>query len=299
MRALGVSGGDGVGTDVVVSFLVGAAVYAACVAVTCFSVHEKPSDQPRVRFARVLREMGARFAHMPPAMRRLGAVHFFSWMAMFTFNLYFSVFVASDIFGGDAAAAEGSAARQAYSEGQAFAGLLLAFYNFVTMAVSLALPRLMARAGRCWVWFACLLCGAAALVLVLPVPTAGTGGEYVLFLNMLLMGVLWAGMLTVPYAILADVLKTESSASVGFYMGVFNIFITLPEIIASVGYGPLVKHVFDGSSRVALAFGGCIYLIAAGLVFQVKDPSGNTMFKRCGAHNQLVEDAVAPALLDL
>ena len=123
-----------------------------------------------------------------------------------------------------------------YTEGCEFAGLTLAFYNLVTFLFALVLPRMSQTLGKRWTHLICLVCGALGLISV-----AFVHNPNALFVSMTGVGIAWASILSMPYAMLAPSLPSDK---VGLYMGIFNFFIVLPEIIASLGFGWLMEHVF-------------------------------------------------------
>ena len=148
-----------------------------------------------------------------------------------------------------------------YTTGVQFAGLTLAFYNLVTFLFALFLPRFAKATGKRMTHLLCLTCGAAGLISV-----AWVHDPYVLFVSMTGVGIAWASILAMPYAMLAPSLPAEK---VGLYMGIFNFFIVLPEILASLGFGWLMEHVLDGNRMHAVVFGGGLMLLAGLLTLRV------------------------------
>ena len=148
-----------------------------------------------------------------------------------------------------------------YTKGVRFAGLTLAFYNLITFLFALALPKMALSLGKRMTHAVCLLLGAAGLMSVSVVPSASW-----LFVSMTGVGVAWASILSMPYAMLAPSLPP---AKVGLFMGIFNFFIVLPEIIASLGFGWLMEHVLDGNRMAAVMIGGGLMALAALLSFRV------------------------------
>jgi len=130
-------------------------------------------------------------------------------------------------------------------------------------AFSFALPWLAARLGRKATHSLCLLCGASGLLSV-----AIIHDKWLLLLSMTGVGIAWASILAMPYAILAGCLPANK---VGVYMGVFNFSIVLPEIIASLAFGWLMSHVFDNNRLAAVITGGIFMILAALLMQRVQD----------------------------
>lgn len=142
-----------------------------------------------------------------------------------------------------------------YQSGTGWAGICFAVYNLVAFGFAFLLLAIVRIASAKTIHIACLLCGAAGLT-----STMFIENPNMLFLAMAGVGVAWASILSMPYAMLSN---SVPAAKMGFYMGVFNLFIVIPQIIASVGFGPIVKHLFDGNPMKAVTLGGISFLIAA------------------------------------
>jgi maltose/moltooligosaccharide transporter len=142
-----------------------------------------------------------------------------------------------------------------YSEGTSFAGLTLSYYNIITFLFAFALPFIAGKLGRKMTHSLCLLCGALGLISV-----AFVSNKYMLYGCMTGVGIAWASILSMPYAMLSGVLPENK---IGVYMGIFNFFIVLPEIIASLGFGWVMKHVLHNDRLLAVQIGGGLMLVAA------------------------------------
>ena len=178
---------------------------------------------------------------MPPTMRRLAWVQIFTWLGFFCMWLYFGVAVARNIFGG-------TPGTPAYEQGIAWAGNCFAMYSAVCFAFSFALPVVARRLGRRLTHGLCLLMGAVGLLSV-----AVIHDKYVLLLSMVGVGVAWASTLSMPYAILAGALPAGKT---GIYMGIFNFFIVIPEILAALGFGTIMERVLTNESALVMLVGG-------------------------------------------
>jgi maltose/moltooligosaccharide transporter len=252
--------------SVELSFYVGAAAFLGAVLWTVTSTREQPPDDLEAfrawRGRRGLRagarEIAASIRSMPAAMRRLAWVQVCTWFGLFCMWLYFPVAVARDVFG---APDEGS---PLYREGVEWAGICFATYSAVCFAFSFALPALARRIGRRATHAACLLCGAAGLLSV-----ALVGDKHLLLLSMGGVGVAWASILSMPYALLAGSLPPRQT---GVYMGIFNFFIVLPEIAASLAFGWVMLHLLDNDRMAAVVAGGAFLALAALLVRFVPEP---------------------------
>src|SRR5262249_39721486 len=131
----------------------------------------------------------------------------------------------------------------------------LSYYNIITVVFAFVLPFIVGRLGRKKTHSLCLLCGAIGLISV-----AFVTNKYYLFACMTGVGIAWASILSLPYAMLSGVLPEDK---IGVYMGIFNFFIVLPEIIASLGFGWIMKHVLHNDRLLAVEIGGVLMALAA------------------------------------
>jgi maltose/moltooligosaccharide transporter len=232
------------------AFYVGAVVFLAAVLWTVITTREHPPEDLEA-FRRMKTEtagFGAGVAEvfrdllaMPLTMRRLAWVQIFTWLGFFCMWLYFGVAVARNIFGG-------SPGTPAYEEGIAWAGNCFAAYSAACFAFSFALPALAARLGRRLTHGLCLLMGALGLFSV-----AVINNKYLLLLSMVGVGVAWASTLAMPYAIVAGALPAGKT---GVYMGIFNFFIVIPEMLAALGFGTILERLLTNESRLVVQLGG-------------------------------------------
>ena len=232
------------------AFYVGAVVFLAAVLWTVITTREDPPEDLEA-FRRMKTEtagFGAGVAEvfrdllaMPLTMRRLAWVQIFTWLGFFCMWLYFGVAVARNIFGG-------SPGTPAYEEGIAWAGNCFAAYSAACFAFSFALPALAARLGRRLTHGLCLLMGALGLFSV-----AVINNKYLLLLSMVGVGVAWASTLAMPYAIVAGALPAGKT---GVYMGIFNFFIVIPEMLAALGFGTILERLLTNESRLVVQLGG-------------------------------------------
>jgi maltose/moltooligosaccharide transporter len=155
-----------------------------------------------------------------------------------------------------------------YTQGIEWGGFAFSFYSITCFVVALALPKLAAATSRKAVHAGALLCGAAGLLSVYVVHD-----KYVLLLSMVGVGIAWASILSMPYAILSTALP---AARMGVYMGVFNFFIVIPEIVASFTFGPIIRAAFGEGSRAAplyvvMAGGAFMFVAALACLLLVRD----------------------------
>jgi maltose/moltooligosaccharide transporter len=197
------------------------------------------------------------FQDMPATMKQLAWVQFFSWFALFAMWIYTTAAVTSHVFG------TSDAASDLYNQGANWVGVCFAAYNGVAALIAFLLPVLAKYSSRKVTHAVCLLLGALGLLSVFIVT------DYLwLLASMVGIGIAWASILSMPYAILAGSLP---SAKMGYYMGVFNFFIVIPQIVAASILGFLLGKFFGGQAIYAMLLGGLSFLIAAALVFRVED----------------------------
>jgi maltose/moltooligosaccharide transporter len=248
--------------NVRLSFYIGAFFFLSAVLYTVFSSKEYPPEdigyknkvkESNKGFGGGLKEIYSAMANMPSRMRIIALVQFFTWPGLFLMWFYYSVAVAYHVFG-----ASGDT-DPLYGNGRDFAGLTLAFYNVVTFAFAFILPSIADRLGRKTTHSLCLLAGAAGLISV-----AFVTNKYMLYGCMTGVGIAWASILSMPYAMLSPVLPRNK---IGIYMGIFNFFIVLPEIIASLGFKWIMKYILNNDMLLAVQIGGVLMIIAAIICF--------------------------------
>lgn len=194
---------------------------------------------------------------MPATMRQLALVQFFSWFALFAMWIYTTSAVTSHLYG----TTDSSSAL--YNQGADWVGICFATYNGISALAAFVLPVLARRIGRKGVHAVCLVLGGISLL-----GMSWVKDPQFLLVNMVGVGFAWASILCMPYAILAGSLPARR---MGFYMGVFNFFIVLPQVLAAGILGYFTKAYFGGDAMLALALGGGSMLLAALLTLWVKD----------------------------
>ncbi len=194
---------------------------------------------------------------MPSTMGQLAVVQFFTWFALFSLWIYTTSAVTSKIYG------TSDTASLAYNEGANWVGVLFGVYNGFAALVAFLLPVLAKATSRKITHAVCLLAGGLSLISISFINTPG-----LLILPMLGIGLAWASILSMPYAILTGSLPHNK---MGIYMGIFNFFIVIPQILAASILGSMVKHLFSGNTMLALVSGGISMIIAALCVKFVKD----------------------------
>ena len=194
---------------------------------------------------------------MPTTMRQLAWVQFFSWFALFAMWIYTTAAVTSHIYGTT------DTTSSLYNEGANWVGVGFATYNGVAALVAFAIPVLARRTSRRMAHAICLVCGAAGLLSILLLKDP----KYFLA-SMVGVGIAWASILSMPYAILTGSLPPSK---MGYYMGVFNFFIVIPQIVAAAVLGFIVGRFFSGEVIYALVIGGASLVLAAVLTLRVHD----------------------------
>ncbi|WP_415909225.1 MFS transporter [Oleiharenicola sp. Vm1] len=237
------------------AFYIGAGVYLLSVLYTIVTTREHPPEaEPAAKDAAAapmgfVGEILHGISHMPHVMRRLAVVQFFTWLGLFCMWIYFGPAIAHGVFGGQ----PGS---PAYQRGIEWGGVCFATYNGVAFAVSFVLVALAQRGVPAKAMHRVgLLCAGAGLL------SAGFVHEpKLLIVSMVGVGIGWATILSMPYALLSNSIPP---AQMGFYMGVFNFFIVLPQILAATVLGPVVQHLLGGRAIAAVMVGGASMLVAA------------------------------------
>jgi maltose/moltooligosaccharide transporter len=252
--------------SVVYSFKIGAVAFLLAVLWTVFTSKEYPPEnmeeferkkREHRGFAAGLAEIASAIREMPQTMKQLAVVQIFTWLGLFCMWMFFGLTTSYHIFGAT------SDDDPLFVQGQAWGGVSFAVYSVVCFAVAFVLPRLAHATSRKTVHAISLVCGGIGLLSVFLIHD-----KWMLLVTMVGVGIAWASILSMPYAILSGALP---AARMGVYMGVFNFFIVIPEIIASLTFKPLVKYVFNNNPLYVVMLGGASLLLAALLVARVKD----------------------------
>jgi len=195
--------------------------------------------------------------NMPKTMRELAVVQFFSWFALFAMWIYTTPAVTHHIYG------TSDTTSPLYNKGADWVGVLMAVYNGFAAVMAFVLVWLAKKTNRKTVHMISLIIGGLSLASFYVIKN-----PQMLLISELGIGLAWASILAMPYAILAGSLPADK---MGVYMGIFNFFIVIPQITAASILGFLVKSVFANEAIYALLLGGVSFVIAAGLTMLVKD----------------------------
>jgi maltose/moltooligosaccharide transporter len=184
---------------------------------------------------------------MPRVMKQLAVVQFLSWFALFAMWIYTTAAVTAHHYGTT------DTASAAYNDGANWVGVLFAAYNGFAALAALAIPRLARRFGRRRAHLVGLWCGALGLASIRFVDDPQW-----LLASMVGVGIAWASILSLPYAMLSQAVPARK---MGIYMGIFNFFIVIPQILAASVLGILVRVLFGGDSVDALLLGGALMFL--------------------------------------
>ena len=190
---------------------------------------------------------------MPQTMRQLAVAHFFSWFALFTLWIYATPAVTAHFYGSS------DTRSAAYNEGANWVGLLFAAYNGFSILAALVIPTLVRRMGLKRTHQLNLMLGALGFASFLSFKDPAW-----LMLSMVGIGFAWASILSLPYAMLSDAAPADK---MGLYMGVFNCFIVIPQLVAASLLGTVLREVFNGQAIYMLGFAAAMWVFAAISVF--------------------------------
>ena len=197
------------------------------------------------------------FLDMPRTMKQLAWAQFFSWFALFAMWIYTTAAVTSHVYGTT------DTTSALYNEGANWVGVGFSAYNGVAAVVAFGIPPLARWSSPKVAHVICLVCGALGLFSIYFL----TDPRYLLG-SMVGLGIAWASILSMPYAILTGSLPPSK---LGYYMGVFNFFIVIPQIVAAAVLGFIVGRFFGGEAIYAMLIGGASLLGAAALMLRVQD----------------------------
>lgn len=252
------------------SFYIGAVVLIVAILATIKTTPEyPPADMEEFNKLKkqtfnpfkTVQEMFRAFITMPVTMRRLAVVQFFTWAAFMVMWVYFTPGIASGVFH----AAPGT---PAYETAANWGSSCFGIYNGVAFVFAFALLWLTTKFSAKAIHIVCLTVGGLGLgslgLTLLGVQFTQMG----LIFPMVCIGIAWSSILSMPYAMLSNALPADK---MGFYMGVFNFFIVIPQICVNLFFGPFMKHVLGGSAIAAVGVGGLFLFIAAVFTLRVHD----------------------------
>jgi maltose/moltooligosaccharide transporter len=211
------------------------------------------ANRYRIGFVQIVRD----FQNMPKTMIQLAFVQFFSWFALFAMWIYTTSAVTEHVYGTT------DTTSKLFNDGADWVTVLFAVYNGVAALVAFALPVLARYTGRRMAHLIALTLGGLGLISVYYI-----NNPNILIISMVGVGIAWASILSIPYAMLSTSIPQQK---MGYYMGIFNFFIVIPQIVAASILGFILTRVFEGSAIYALLIGGASMILAGLLSLLVND----------------------------
>ncbi|MBK7213735.1 MAG: MFS transporter [Bacteroidales bacterium] len=231
--------------NVVFSFYIGAFVLLTSILITIFTTSEYPPEY----YDKEIEEEKPQKVVIPKVMVQLLLVQFFSWFALFSMWVYTTPAVASYFYNSPDPNSTG------YQDAGNWVGILFGIYNGVSAIVAMLLPILAKRIGKKFTHALALGIGGLSYLSFLIIPNAD-----MLIIPMIGIGIAWGSILAMPYAMLANSIPPKR---MGIYMGLFNMSITIPQIISGIFTGLILKYLFDGNAMLCIVMAGCSMVIGA------------------------------------
>lgn len=260
--------------NVTLSFYVGAVIFLVAILWTVISTKEFPPDEyekeayKKEPSKKGLAQIMSDFANMPKTMKQLGLVQFFSWFALFSMWVFTTPAIATHVYG----LSPDDHTSTTYQDAGNWVGIIFGIYNGVSAIYALLLPAIAAKVGRKLTHSISLTIGGLGLISIYFIHD-----PMLLIFSMVGVGIAWASILAMPYAILAGSIPSHK---MGIYMGVFNFFITLPQIVNGIVGGPIVKYLYGSHAIYSLVMAGVFFIIGAICVRFVEDKDDIVIAKR-------------------
>lgn len=259
--------------NLVLSFIIGAIAIIVTILITIFTSKEyspeeldafeqseNKVEEEKTNLIQIFKD----FQKMPSTMKQLGWVQFFTWFALFGMWVFTTPAIAHHVYG--TPLSDSSSAT--YQEAGDWVGIIFGVYNAVSAIYAFFLPAIAKKLGRKKTHTVSLIAGGLGLISIYFI----SNPNY-LILSMIGVGIAWASILAMPYAILAGSIPARK---MGVYMGIFNFFICMPQIVNAIIGGPIVKYLYGGNPIFALVTSGVAFLIAAVCVLKVYDVDDKT-----------------------
>lgn len=260
----------------ILSFLIGAACLIGAILVTVLTTKEYTPEElalfDKEKGMEVVEEESSSiwniftdFAQMPKTMRQLAWVQFFSWFGLFGLWVFSTPAIAHHIYGTPLVEFNELTEDQQgiYQKAGDWVGIIFGIYNGISAVFAFFLPYIAGKLGRKLTHAVCLFIGALGLISIYFFSTPNA-----LIISMVGVGIAWASILAMPYAILAGSIPAKK---MGVYMGIFNFFIVIPQIVNALIGGPVVKFLYGGNAVFALVTSGISLFIAGLFALRVYD----------------------------
>lgn len=246
--------------NVIYSFYIGAIVFFVSILWTIFKTKEYSPEERKEFGVEEIKQVKTKFS-IPPTMWKLGIIQFFSWFGLFCMWVYTTTALREHTYHlPSMEVLKSMNSTRAHSQLKLsedlgdWVGILFGIYNGVSAIFALLMPRIAAAIGKPKTHLFALCMGGFGLILMYFMPN-----KYAMIVPMVFIGIAWASILAMPYAMLAGAIPAER---MGVFMGIFNFFITLPQIVSALFSGPIVKYVFGGNAVYAILLGGVMMCIA-------------------------------------
>lgn len=245
--------------NVIYSFYAGAAILLGTILWTVFTTKEYPPEQmakyhaeePEVENSKGLLSIFSDFSNMPLTMKQLGLVQFFSWFALFSMWVFTTPAIAQHIY----KVLPGDTSSAKFADAGNWVGILFGVYNGVSALYALVLPSIARATSRKVAHAFSLLAGGAGLLSIYFI----SNPDYLIY-SMIGVGLAWGSILSMPYAILSSSIPARK---MGVYMGIFNFFITMPQIVNGIFGGLIVKKFYNGEAIYAIILAGIFMILGA------------------------------------
>ncbi len=241
--------------NVTYSFYIGAFVLIITILWTIFTTSEYPPEEEKVASNTVKEKF-----KIPPVMFQLLLVQFFSWFALFSMWVYTTPAVALKFFGTTDANSVG------FQQAGDWVGILFGIYNGISAVLAMSLPILAKKFSKKGTHALALFIGGISMISILFFPN-----HQLLIIPMIGVGIAWASILAMPYAMLANSIPPHK---MGMFMGLFNMSITIPQIVSGITTGLILKYWFNDNPIFCIVMAGVSFIIAGGFALRIKEREG-------------------------
>lgn len=254
--------------NVIYAFYTGAAILAGTILWTVVTTKEYPPEEmalyhagePEVEEKQGVLTILSDFSRMPRTMKQLGLVQFFSWFALFSMWVFTTPAIAQHIY----QVQPGDTSSEKFADAGNWVGILFGIYNGVSAVYALILPAIARATSRKVAHAFSLIAGGAGLLAIYFI----SNPDYLVY-PMIGIGLAWGSILSMPYAILSSAIPARK---MGVYMGIFNFFITMPQIVNGIFGGLIVKELYHGKAIYAIVLAGVFMILGAVSVLAIQQP---------------------------